>query len=71
MKGKSQNCKREKIWLKITYTVLERLFSARRETIEVWIRKGLLNPTNVLDIIDKYEHREKLDRRRKQSTKEQ
>jgi hypothetical protein len=60
-----RNKRREKTFLEITYTDLEGLFHARRRTIQLWIARGLLDPTDILDIFDKYQHPEKLDRRRK------
>jgi len=65
MKGSKRNRRKEKIWFKMTYSVLEKIFAAPRFTIQSWVRKGLLDPTNPFDIIDKYNNPWKLDRRKK------
>ena len=56
--------RKEKIFCAITYTDLERLFSTNRRTIQRWIQKGVLDPTDILDIIEKYNNPSLLDRRK-------
>lgn len=56
--------RKEKIFCAITYTDLEKLFNANRRTIQRWIQRGTLDPTDILDIIDKYNNKWKLDRRK-------
>jgi len=57
--------KGEKVWLRITYTHLEKLFSRDRMTISRWIADGRLDPTDIFDIIEKFNRPSLLDRRRK------
>ena len=59
-----RNRRKEKVWCKVTYTVLELWFGVSRYAIQAWIRKGLLDPTDRLDIADKLRHPEKLTRRK-------
>jgi hypothetical protein len=50
--------------LTVTSKVLATLFGRSIPTIRRWIRSRLIDPTDLLDIIDKYNNREKVDRRR-------
>jgi hypothetical protein len=59
------NKRGEKTFLEITYTDLENFFCAPRKRIQIWIQKGLLDPTNIFDIVDKCHNPWKLDGRRK------
>ena len=51
----------------ITYAKLAVLFNVSVHTIKKWKYNNLLNPYSLEDIIDKYNNRYKLDRRRKQT----
>lgn len=53
------------ILLKVRYAHLARLFNCSNWTVKRWVRLKLLDPTSLLDIIDKYNNRWKLDGRRK------
>jgi hypothetical protein len=50
---------------KITIDDLTSLFKVAEPTVRRWIRLGRLDPSNLLDIIDKYNNRHLLDHRRK------
>ena len=52
-------------YLPITKYELAELFSVSYKTVEYWIAKEKLNPRDLEDIIDKYNNRWKLDKRRK------
>lgn len=53
------------VFLKITVPCLASLFGACEETIRRWIRSDKINPTSLIDIIEKYNNRSLLDKRRK------
>jgi len=57
--------KKDIVYLEITSSYLSRLFGVPKRTINRWIQADKLDPTDLLDIIDKYNNREKLDYRRK------
>ena len=48
---------------KITYSTLADLFGVRVNTVRMWVYKGKLDPSNLLDIIEKYNNRYMLDGR--------
>ena len=51
------------IHLKVTTTVLSKLFNKQPSTIRRWIREGRIDPTSIEDIIDKFNNPSKLDYR--------
>lgn len=53
------------VHLKITTPLLSRLFKCSERTIWRWIKLNRLDPSNLLDIIDKYNNPQHLDYRRK------
>lgn len=53
------------VHLKITYTILANLFGVEINTVRHWVSKNKLDPSNLLDIIEKYNNRSLLDKRRK------
>ena len=62
--------RREKTLLKVTRSTLANLFGVSKYTIKRWVRAGLLNPRDLLDIIDKYLNRWKIDKRMSPPTEE-
>lgn len=55
--------KGEKFLLKVRTGELARLFKVSKFTLRRWIRDKKLNPDSILDIIDKYLNRWKIDKR--------
>jgi len=58
-----QGGSKEKIWLRVRTSTLAKLFNVNKRTILRWIRLGLINPKDMLDIVNKYNNRHLLDRR--------
>ncbi len=50
--------------IKLKRSHLVKLFGVSKFTIDRWIRLKLLNPYSLEDIVDKYNNRYKLDKRR-------
>ena len=57
---------KEHTHLEITYSVLANLYKVSIITVRRWVSRGKLDPSDLLDIIEKYNNRELLDKRRKQ-----
>lgn len=55
------------VFCEITYAKLAVLFNVSVRTVRQWVYDNRLDPTNLEDIIDKYNNRYKLDRRRKEN----
>ena len=51
--------------LKITYSVLADLFDVKVDTVRKWVYYDKIDPSNLLDIIEKFNNRHLLDRRRR------
>lgn len=60
--------KGEKIFLKIRTSTLCNLYKCSPDTLRRWVREDRFNPTDLLDIIDKYQNKWKLDRRKRQES---
>ena len=56
----------EQVLLKVTYSELANLFKVSTHTVKKWTYLGKLDPSNLLDIIEKYNNSSMLDRRRKE-----
>ena len=54
----------------ITYDMLATLFGVSTHTMRKYISNKKINPYSLQDIIEKYNNRELLDRRKRQETKE-
>ena len=50
----------------VTYSKLATLFGCSHRTVRRWVQIGRLDPSNLLDIIDKYNNPDQLDHRKKQ-----
>jgi len=59
---------RDRVWLKLKTRDLAKLFNVSNETICRWARLGKLDPHSLLDIIDKYNNINMLDKRCTQSS---
>jgi len=53
----------EKVYTKVTVSEIAHLFGVSKYTVKHWIWTGRLNPTSLIDIINKYNNRYLLDRR--------
>ena len=66
-----QRNKRRKIYCKITKPQLADLFSVPESTITSWIQHKKFDPSNLKDIILKFNNRFLLDKRKKQPSQPQ
>ena len=57
--------RKDEIFIEVTCSRLAELFNRNRRTIYRWIKENKLDPTNIIDIIDKFNNPHKLDRRRR------
>lgn len=57
--------KKPVVHISITTPVLAKLFNVKEYTVHNWIRNKRLDPSNLLDIIEKYNNPHLLDRRRR------
>jgi hypothetical protein len=56
-----------RVFVEVTTRELAQLLEVTEETIRRYIRSGRLDPYSLADIIDKYNNRHLLDKRRKES----
>ena len=57
--------KNERIYIKIQTSELCELYKCTPDTLRRWVRLGRLDPTSLVDIVDKYNNRWKIDGRMK------
>ena len=58
--------KRAGIRIRTSRKEIADIFGVKVSTVEAWVRRGAINLRDLVDIIDKYNNRHKLDKRRKQ-----
>ena len=65
MGSKEKKYRGQRVHLKITYSILAEVYGVSISAVKRWVYERLLDTSNLLDIIEKYNNRHLLDKRRK------